>query len=233
MHDLQTREKFYFICEKWFAIDKNDFQIERNIILSTEQDKIKFKYLFSKEIKADFCDTHLWFSVFARPIQSTFTRLDRLTCCFVLLSMSMMMNIMYYGILDNSASGESFKLGPYLNISLQEISVGLLSNLFLFIPSILLVQLFKRIKRRNTRLSQIRKILKRKETTKKPFQLKFPWWFKIFAYALSFVFANVSLFFVIVKGIEFGEEKVYKWLSSLIVGFFSSIFLTQPLQVSK
>ncbi len=230
---MQTREKFYFICEKWFAIDKDDFQIERNIILSTEQDKIKYKYLFSKEIKNDFCDTHLWFSVFARPIQSTFTRLDRLTCCFVLLSMSMMMNIMYYGILDNSSSGESFKLGPYLNFSLQEISVGLLSNLFLFFPSILLVQLFKRIKRRNTRIDKIRKILKQKETTKKPFQLKFPWWFKIIAYLLSFVFASVSLFFVILKGIEFGEEKVAKWLSSLLIGFFSSIFLTQPLKVSK
>jgi hypothetical protein len=32
-------------------------------------------------------------------------------------------------------------------------------------------------------------------------------------------------------GIEFGDEKVYKWLTSLIISVLSSILLTQPLQV--
>ena len=64
------------------------------------------------------------------------------------------------------------------------------------------------------------------------FELRFPWWFKIFAYLLSMVFAGVSLFFVIIKGIEFGDEKATKWLTSLIISFLSSILLTQPLQVN-
>ena len=67
---------------------------------------------------------------------------------------------------------------------------------------------------------------------KKKGELKFPWWFKIFAYLLSFAFAGVSLFFVIIKGIEFGDEKVQKWLTSLIISFFTSLLLTQPLQVA-
>lgn len=68
---------------------------------------------------------------------------------------------------------------------------------------------------------------------KKKGELKFPWWFKIFAYLLSFAFAGVSLFFVIVKGIEFGDEKVQKWLTSLLISFFTSLLLTQPIQVTK
>ena len=36
---------------------------------------------------------------------------------------------------------------------------------------------------------------------------------------------------MIIKGIEFGDEKVTKWLTSLIVSFLSSILLTQPIQV--
>jgi hypothetical protein len=64
---------------------------------------------------------------------------------------------------------------------------------------------------------------------KKP--IKFPWWFKIIAYILSFIFAFLSLFFIVIKGISFGDEKVNKWLTSILVSFFSSVLLIQPLQV--
>jgi hypothetical protein len=41
----------------------------------------------------------------------------------------------------------------------------------------------------------------------------------------------VSSALVIIKGIEFGDEIVGKWLTSLIVSFLSSVLLTQPLKV--
>ena len=135
-----------------------------------------------------------------------------------------------------------------------QISIGIITNLIVFPQTLLLVQLFRRSKRRHTRVSKIKEILKEKnlqndyifdeenqnkieselvekEKNKKKGEFKFPWWFKIFAYVLSFAFAGVSLFFVIVKGIEFGDEKVQKWLTSLIISFFTSLLLTQPLQV--
>ena len=60
---------------------------------------------------------------------------------------------------------------------------------------------------------------------------KFPWWFKLVVYILSFGMAAVSIFFIIVKGIEFGDEKVQKWLSAIIVSLICSILLTQPIKV--
>jgi hypothetical protein len=42
----------------------------------------------------------------------------------------------------------------------------------------------------------------------------------------------VSATFVIIKGIEFGDEKCGKWLSSLLISFLSSVLITQPLQVN-
>ena len=239
VHDLQTREKFYFICEKWFAIDKEDFAIERTLTIASDVDKTEFKYLMGKQTKQKLSDGHLWFSIFARPVQSSFTRLDRLTCCFVLLTITMLMNIMYYGMsasVTNQQDG--LKIGPYINITPQQIGIGIITNLIVFPPSLLLVQLFRRINRKQTRISKIRKILNKdlkekkvSSQTKKSYELRFPWWFKIFAYLLSMIFAGVSLFFVIIKGIEFGDEKVTKWLTSLIISFLSSILLTQPLQV--
>lgn len=71
---------------------------------------------------------------------------------------------------------------------------------------------------------------KKKELTKK--SLQFPWWCKIIAYMLSFIFAFVSLFFIVIKGISLGDIKVSKWLTSLLSSFISSVLLTQPIQVN-
>ena len=219
---MQTHEKFYFICEKWLALDKEDCLIERVLPISTHKDQLELKYLLSRQTKKKLSDGHLWFSIFARPVQSSFTRLDRLTCCFVLLSITMLMNIMYYGM-DTSAQQDGLNIGPYLNLTLQQFSVGVITNLIVFPPNLLLVQLFKR--------SEMRNKSHRKSGKKR--KLIFPWWFKIIAYILSFVFAAVSIFFVVIKGIEFGSEKVAKWLTSVIFSLFSSILLTQPIQVNS
>ena len=86
-----------------------------------------FKYLLSKETKNKLSDGHLWFSIIARPLQSSFSRLDRLTCCFVLLCISMLMNILYYGSSSDSSSS-GLEIGP-VKITLEQISVGVITNL--------------------------------------------------------------------------------------------------------
>lgn len=40
----------------------------------------------------------------------------------------------------------------------------------------------------------------------------------------------VSIFFIIVRGLEFGNDKVTKWVTSLVISFITSVFLTQPIQ---
>jgi hypothetical protein len=47
---------------------------------------------------------------------------------------------------------------------------------------------------------------------------------------LSFILSAVSIFFIIVRGIEFSDLKSEKWLRSL---FFSSILLIQPIEVTR
>lgn len=72
----------------------------------------------------------------------------------------------------------------------------------------------------------------KKSTLKKSFK-SFPWWFKIIAYILSFIVSTVCIFFIIVKGIEFGDEKVQKWISSFLISVLTSFLLTQPIQVTQ
>jgi hypothetical protein len=142
VRDLQTMEKFHFICQRWLAVEKDDgkvralssmlsrvanmidSQIERLLPVASDSEKAQFSYLISKQTSHNLADEHLWYSVFSRPISNRFTRVQRCTCCFVLLFLAMFLNIVYY---DRSKESEqtsnstmSWTLGP-VRISLQQV----------------------------------------------------------------------------------------------------------------
>jgi polycystin 1L2 len=96
VHDLQTKEKFYFLCQDWLALEKSDGKIQRELFVACKPQQKQLEFLMKKQAKNYLVDQHLWLSVFNRPIQSTFTRLDRVTCCFVFHYLSMLLNALYY-----------------------------------------------------------------------------------------------------------------------------------------
>ncbi len=114
-------------------------------------------------------------------------------------------------------------------------------ELFSLIPSILLVQLFQRLRPRQLQLSSLRQALYKLNSTKisseecqtdeKRSKLTFPWWCIFLAYGLCLILVAISILFIIARGIEFGDLKTQKWLASIATGFFSSIFLVQPIKV--
>lgn len=114
----------------------------------------------------------------------------------------------------------------------------------IFIPSLLLVQFFRRIRPRDSHrqispvlvaLSKVRSttieraVDKGKSKKKGPCSLS--WWCLYIAYGFSFILVLVSTFFIIARGIEFGDIQCQKWLTSLLSGFFSSILLSEPIKV--
>ena len=134
----------------------------------------------------------------------------------------------------------SFRVFLFFN----QIGIGIIVDLLLFIPSLLLVMFFRRI-RSHRSLSDISPILRvvsklqskevlanrNIERRKKKSSKSFPWWCLFIAYSLSYIMIIVSILLIIARGIEFGDVEVQKWLGSLLVGFFSSILLTQPIKV--
>jgi polycystin 1L2 len=102
--DLQTNEKFYFICENWMGVEKGDGKLERHLFVAHEHQRTELKYLVQKEIRESLTDYHLWLSIFNRPVYSSFTRLDRVTCAFVFIYLSMALNLLYYK--QNSSSSQ-------------------------------------------------------------------------------------------------------------------------------
>jgi amino acid permease len=65
-------------------------------------------------------DGHLWFSIFSRPPSNQFARVQRCTCCFVLLFISMLLNIMYYDLTKEMNQSTSLSFGPFL-ITFQQV----------------------------------------------------------------------------------------------------------------
>lgn len=69
-----------------------------------------FSNLFFMKTAKDFQDGHIWFSVINRPPCSTFTRVQRVSCCFSLLLCTMLTSIMFWGI-PTDPSEQTMDLG--------------------------------------------------------------------------------------------------------------------------
>lgn len=50
------------------------------------------------ELQRALCESHLWLSLLERPPRSPFTRLQRATCCAVLLQLFLLANTLWYSI---------------------------------------------------------------------------------------------------------------------------------------
>ncbi|CAF0948943.1 unnamed protein product [Adineta ricciae] len=245
IRDLQTMQKFHFICQRWLAVEKDDGKIERLLPIATEMEKSTFSYVLAKKSYHSISDSHLWFSIFSRPPSSKFTRVQRCTCCFVLIMVSMFLNIMYYDLTNEAKTNTAMnsvgiRIGSF-SLTFEQVIIGIIVELMALVPSLLLVQLFRRLRPRRNQMSPLREALYKmnsplSETNIDQPQKKgktgftFAWWWIFIAYALCVALAGLSAVFIIARGIEFGDEKTQKWLISILSGLLSSILLTQPLK---
>uniref|UniRef100_A0A2L2YFJ8 Polycystic kidney disease protein 1-like 2 n=1 Tax=Parasteatoda tepidariorum TaxID=114398 RepID=A0A2L2YFJ8_PARTP len=207
-----------------------------------------------------------------RPPKSRFTRAQRVTCCFAMLFLSMLVNAMWYGRVPSKPSGSAFSLGP-LSLSPEQIGVGVMANFIVFPPTFLMITLFRKTRLRNLRPSHITDAIKKQQAAskkkgstfsrpgsalsgttlilddisqedesrrenrfglqkqKKKKKFLFPWWCRIIAWILAVSSIIVSCFFLWAYGVQFGDEKTKKWVTSLLISFFSSILVTQPIKV--
>jgi len=110
--DLHTKKKYYFIANQWFAVEEGDGQVDRLFAVASKEQMEEFKHLVSQTASKNMSDGHLWFSIVARPPQSRFTRLQRVSCCLCLLMTSMLANAMFYGLVPED-SKKPFSVGPF------------------------------------------------------------------------------------------------------------------------
>ncbi|KAH9502510.1 hypothetical protein Btru_068871, partial [Bulinus truncatus] len=62
-------------------------------------------------------------------------------------------------------------------------------------------------------------------------KFEFPWYFQIIAWIMLWIVTLGSVAMVIFYGISFQDDTCRKWISSLLISFFTSVFVTQPIKV--
>ncbi|XP_071612747.1 polycystin-1-like protein 3 [Heliangelus exortis] len=144
VHDLAWDQKWYFLCNSWLAVDIGECVLDKVFPVATEQDMKQFSNLFFMKTSKGFQDGHIWYSVFSRSPRSSFTRAQRVSCCFSLLLCTMLTSIMFWGVPKDPAE-QKMDLGR-IEFTWQEVMIGFESSLLMFPINLLIVQIF-----RNTR----------------------------------------------------------------------------------
>ena len=147
IRDLQTDAKWWFVCDRWLAVEEDDGAVDRRLRLATKEELTKFNILFVNATRKNLLDGHLWLSVFTRPPKSTFTRVQRLSCCLSLMLSTMLANLMFYqvGADDNSTASQSIHIGPFI-FSVKQIMIGVQSSFVVLPMNIIIVSIFRKLK---------------------------------------------------------------------------------------
>ncbi|XP_072044193.1 polycystin-1-like isoform X2 [Amphiura filiformis] len=154
IRDLQTRERFYFIVNNWFSLVEGDGEADRLIAVAGKEQMQSFDHVFYGHTRKNLNDGHIWFSIFARPAGSRFTRCQRAACCMMLLWLEMLVNIMYYKVVPPAPASNALSIGPF-SLSPAQVSIGVQSAIIVFPVSLLVVQLFRKARPRKKRVSRI------------------------------------------------------------------------------
>ncbi|XP_077979542.1 polycystin-1-like protein 2 [Glandiceps talaboti] len=253
MLDLQTDKRFYFICDRWLAVDKDDGKVERLVPVAGKENLIEFSHLCMSTMRTEFSDSHVWYSILSRPSRSTFTRVQRTSCCFSLLFLTMIANAMFYMDSEEEEDarheGGGFELGP-LVITYKEIYVGFVGVLLVCPPILVIIYLFRncevpptdqslmygfhylkaRVKRNRVLAEELdveTGVTEKRQRRKK----KLAWYWSYIAWVLVFLSIVVSGIFIIMYSMQWGGDKSHRWLTSIVASILSSLVIIEPIKI--
>ncbi|KAK3530713.1 hypothetical protein QTP86_033585, partial [Hemibagrus guttatus] len=152
--DLQTGSSYFFLVEEWLSVDneKTDGRVEIEAEPSEEVELQYWPRLLTWELQRAVSDSHMWLSLWDRPPRSPFTRLQRATCCSVLLHLFMLVNTVWYATVTY---GKSFvPISEQVSLNAEVVGVGVVSCLVVY-PIYLLIFCLFRLSRSKVLVEQI------------------------------------------------------------------------------
>ena len=213
-----------FPINRWLALDKDDGEIE----VAAEN---RSYFSFSEKLRLYFgrklVDSHLWISVIGKPCSSTFTHVQRASCCLSLLFSAMLASAMFYN--TERESDGAIQVGPF-KFSWRQIVIGVQSGLIVAPVNILIAFMFKYSKPRAKIWHKYKESDQNHHLVEKirnpgcmlPHFCVYVGWF------LCFVTNLTSAFFTILYSFVWGKEKSEQWLASFLISFSQDMFVVQP-----
>ena len=213
VEDVQTREKWHFIANRWLAVEKDLGEVELELRAASKEDLIEFKNVLHSRAQKAVGDSHLWISLFTKAPHNQFTRCQRLSCCLSVIFCAMVTGAMFYRF--GAKATDVFHIGP-LKFSWTEIKIGIQSGLVAIPVNFLIVAIFKNIKQ-SGELSYSSGCL--------------PHIFIYFSWGLCISTMLASAVFTVFYSLSWGAEISNQWLVSMTFSFFEDVLLIQPMKV--
>ncbi|XP_063710414.1 uncharacterized protein LOC134838971 isoform X2 [Symsagittifera roscoffensis] len=145
LRDTQTGEKTFFMAYRWWSLVHEDGSIDRTIERTEPENMKKFRYMFASKTREKLNDGHLYYSIFARPVESHFTRCQRCSCAMCVLLLEFCVSAVYYQTKQSVDDSSTVWVGP-IKFNIAELGVSFMSSLMVLPASLLVVQLFRRTK---------------------------------------------------------------------------------------
>ncbi|XP_077173138.1 polycystin-1 isoform X2 [Paroedura picta] len=154
VRDLQTCRSFHFLVNDWLSVEseENDGVVEREVFAASEAELRDFVRIFVAELQRGFFEKHIWLSLWDRPPRSRFTRVQRASCCCLLLFLFLCANAVWYGAVGD-VRFSNVVVSTLIPVSGETVTVGLVSSLVVYPLYLLLLFLF-RMARSKVSLSQ-------------------------------------------------------------------------------
>ena len=216
--------------------------------VANEENLINFRALLLDNVSLRLSDEHLWMSVIMRPKKSTFSRLQRLTCLFTLLSLTMITNAMFFGKEGTQERSMGVNIGP-IKFTATQLYISAISIVIATPLSLLLIELFRRSKptlsevssvqltkhaehehgAQNIRENHTRRLLTSYSTD--PSHKLLPHWVVYIAWTLALLAFTTSIFFLVMYSLDWGREKSNEWTNAFFLSLIQDFFFVDPLKV--
>nr|XP_015215450.1 PREDICTED: polycystin-1 [Lepisosteus oculatus] len=142
--DLQTSNKYFFLIEDWLSVDndKTEGMVDIEVEASTDTELQRFSRIFVAELERGLSEKHIWLSLWERPARSRFTRLQRATCCFLLVHLFLLANSVWYGLVGDK-SRRYTPVSNLTSVSGETLAVGLVTCLIIYPVYLFVLALFR------------------------------------------------------------------------------------------
>ncbi|XP_074053328.1 polycystin-1 isoform X2 [Macrotis lagotis] len=144
VRDLQTGRSAFFLVNDWLSVETEDNGglVEKEVLAASDATLRRFPRLLTAELQRGFFEKHIWLSLWDRPPRSRFTRVQRATCCALLICLFLGANAVWYGVVGD-INHSNVPMSSLIPLSVDTVAVGLVSSVIVYPLYLIILFLFR------------------------------------------------------------------------------------------
>ncbi|XP_074135622.1 polycystin-1 isoform X2 [Sminthopsis crassicaudata] len=144
VRDLQTGRSAFFLVNDWLSVETEDNGglVEKEVLAASDATLRRFPRLLTAELQRGFFEKHIWLSLWDRPPRSRFTRVQRATCCVLLICLFLGANAVWYGVVGD-VNHSNVPMSSLIPLSVDTVAVGLVSSVVVYPLYLVILFLFR------------------------------------------------------------------------------------------